>query len=554
MPLYTSGALEAINLRKANEHSFWGSRDATNRIEPIASPHFDFPVSLEPGEKIFTIGSCFARNVESKLAAAGYCLPMRDLMNDRSFAGVHPRALNNFSTPSIWNELAWATGEVQFDADQAIVEYASGKWLDLHVTHNVLPAPRETVLRRRAAITSAYGSFAECKLIVMTLGLVEVWYDRLTDTYLNSIPPPPLIRRCPDRFELHVLNYGETLDYCDRAIRLLRKHGRSDAAILMSVSPVALGVTHRPQDVMVANCYSKSVLRAVTEEVVARHDNVHYFPSYESVLQSDRQVAWMNDFVHVTETLVTHNVDRLVGYFEGSRTDGDNLDVVRANISAGGASAAYLHAVEVRKGEPGIAARFFAEFGDWSVKSPAFATEHVEWLVEQRQAEKALAIASETDVRSERIEMAKARALLMLKRNRDALAILYDPKFEGMRSNRYWSLRVEAEGSNGDLAALEATLSGWSQALPKRASQARIHVARALLSQSSVGRALELLELALVDNPRLALGHILSSEAHLLRGDLEAAMRSFASAEPATPSETRRYNKLKDRIGELAGT
>lgn len=553
MPLYKSSAVDAIKLRKANEYSFWGSRNAANRVEPIASPHFDFELDLEPGDKIFTVGSCFARNVEGRLATAGYRLPMRDLMDDRSFAGVHPRALNNFSTPSIWNELGWATGELQFDADQAIVEYGSGKWLDLHVTHNVQPAPRETVLRRRSAITKAYGSFKDCKLIIVTLGLVEVWYDNVAGTYLNSLPPPPLVRRYPERFELHVLSHDETLDYCDRAIGLLRKYGRSDAVVLMSVSPVALGITHRPEDVMVANCYSKSVLRTVTEEMVARYDNVHYFPSYESVLQSDRQIAWMNDFTHVSETLIAHNVDRLVRHFDAGGVGDDGLESAQASIEAGGASAAHLHAVEARKGDPSSAARFFSEFGEWSGKSPTFATEHIEWLVDQKQAARALEIASLTDARSERIKMAKARALLMLKRNREALDILYDPKLEEARSSRYWSLRVEAEGNNGDIAALETTLSGWSRALPKHASQARIHVARALLAQSSVGRALELLELALVDNPKSALGHILSAEAYLLRGDLAAARQSFAQAEPATPSENRRYNKLKDRIGELVG-
>ena len=235
--------------------------------------------------------------------------------------------------------MGWATGELQFDAEQAIVEYGSGKWLDLHVTHNVQPAPRETVLRRRSAITKAYGSFKDCKLIIVTLGLVEVWYDNVAATYLNSLPPPPLVRRYPERFELHVLSHDETLDYCDRALGLLRKYGRSDAVILMSVSPVALGITHRPEDVMVANCYSKSVLRTVTEEMVARYDNVHYFPSYESVLQSDRQIAWMNDFTHVSETLIAHNVDRLVRHFDAGGVGSDSLESAQASIEAGGASA-----------------------------------------------------------------------------------------------------------------------------------------------------------------------------------------------------------------------
>lgn len=553
MPLYKARAIDAIKLRKANEYSFWGSRDAANRVEPIASPHFNFDLQLEQGEKIFTVGSCFARNVESKLSAAGFRLPMREIMEERSFAGVHPRALNNFSTPSIWNELAWATGEKAYDPDLAIVEYTPGKWIDLHVTHNVAPAPKDTVLRRRSAIKSAYQSFAQCRLIIVTLGLVEVWYDLEAELYLNAVPPPPLIRRYPDRFELHALDYVETLDYCERFIKLLQKHGRDDAAVLLSVSPVALGVTHRPEDVLSANCYSKSVLRAVAEQIVANHRNVHYFPSYESVVLSDRQLAWSNDFTHVNEALIAHNVDRLTRKLVVEPTEDSSFDAARKAIEAAGPAAAYLHAVEARKGDPVQAERFFQAFADWSEKSPAFATEHVEWLVDRRQAEQALNVAGRAAVHSERMALARVRALLILRRNQEAIAILRHHQFEHSRSNRYWSLRVEAEGKLGDVTGLEASLTGWCNAHPKRVGQARVHVARALIANSSIDRALELLRLALANNPDVPLAHMLSTEAHLRRGDLDAASKSFAKVEPKTTSEVRRYNQLKDKIGELGG-
>ena len=549
MPLYVSSALEAIELRRSNEYSFWGNRGAVNRVEPIASPHFNLEVALEPGEKIFTVGSCFARNVEAKLAVAGFSLPMRGLMAHRSFTGVDARTLNNFSTPSIWNELSWAVGESAYD-ERSIVEYANGKWIDLHVIGNIKPAPRETVLRRRAAIVEAYRSFMDCKLIIITLGLIEVWFDHETGQYINSVPPPPLVRRQPERFELHVLDYAETFDYCDRAVRLLREHGREDATILMSVSPVALGVTYRPEDVMSANCYSKSVQRAVTEQIVARYPNVEYFPSYESVTLSDRQRAWTGDFTHVTEEMIAHNVDRLVRQLTVDARKDDSLDQARADIEAGGAGAAYLRAMEMRKADPAKARIFFEAFGDWSLQSSMFATEHVEWLLSQRECLKALEVAAQSNTVSERMTLAQVRALLMLNRASEALAMLDTPLFEQSRSNKYWSIRVEAQGKTGDVAGLEASLSGWCRALPKKSAVARTHVARAMLGQSTIARAVELLNLALVDEPELVLAQILLAEAHLALGDTEQARRAFDRIDPKTPSETRRYNQLKDRIGE----
>lgn len=550
MPLYRCPASDAIDLRKANEHSFWGNRESRNRVEPIATPHFDFDLRLEPGDRIFTAGSCFARNVEGRLAQAGFRVPMRELMESRSFTGVPANAVSNFSPPSLWNELSWAIGEGSFDPELGFAEYTPGKWIDLHVTGNVRPAARDTVLRRRKAIANAYRSFVDCRLTILTLGLVECWFDTLAGRYLNSVPPPPLVRRAPDRFELHVLDHAETLDYLQRAIAILRAYGRPDQVILLSVSPVALGVTHRPQDVMTANCYSKSVLRSAAEEIVARHDHVHYFPSYESVTLTDRRLAIANDFTHVTDTLIAYNVDRLVQRLAPSSREG--FADARAEIEAGGAAAAYRHALEARKLPPPLAARFFSQFSEWD-RSPSFATEHVEWLVDQRQAEKALQIADAVGTSTERIVIASARALLMLKRPREALARLYQPALQQSRSNRYWSIRVEAEGKAGALDALEESLGGWCRALPKKKAHAQTHVARALLAQSAPTRALELLELALVGQPDLALAHLLAAEAHVMRGDAAAACRSFECARPSTTSEERRYNKLKDVIGALAG-
>jgi hypothetical protein len=52
---------------------------------------------------------------------------------------------------------------------------------------------------------------------------------------------------------------------------------------LLTVSPVPLTATASGQHVMVATMQSKSVLRAAASEMVARRDDVDYFPSYELI-------------------------------------------------------------------------------------------------------------------------------------------------------------------------------------------------------------------------------------------------------------------------------
>jgi hypothetical protein len=48
-----------------------------------------------------------------------------------------------------------------------------------------------------------------------------------------------------------------------------------------------------------ANTYSKAMLRTVVREWAAAYKDVHHFPSYEVVLNSERAVTWQEDLRHV---------------------------------------------------------------------------------------------------------------------------------------------------------------------------------------------------------------------------------------------------------------
>ena len=170
-------------------------------------------------------------------------------------------------------------------------------------------------MERRAEITAAYQQAADCPFMIMTLGVAEVWFDTVSGYYVNVAPRPSHLRAEPDRFEMHILSFDDAHDYLDRTVRLLQRHGHPALRISLTVSPVPLTATHRDEDVIVANCYSKSALRTVAETICARYDFVTYFPSYQSVTLSDRRRAWWDDFVHVTDEMVALNVGRMVDAF-----------------------------------------------------------------------------------------------------------------------------------------------------------------------------------------------------------------------------------------------
>jgi hypothetical protein len=455
----------------------WPARDGKpNRIEPVAKPHFDVPFRLIEGESIFTIGSCFARHIEQSLADRGFAIPILELLKqDSAFFDVDSAFLNNYGTPSIAQELTWALDETcPFDPSTGLAELIPGGFVDMHLFGRIKPVSYEVALKRREAIRDVTRRIKECRVVIITLGLAEVWYDKRARGYLNITPRQPLQLREPDRYELRVLTFDETLLHLRRALDLIRTHGRPDVQVLLTVSPVPMTQTFRPIDVAVANTYSKSVLRAAAEHAVYEYDNVHYFPSFESVTLSDRHLAWREDLIHVTQELVDVNVGRMVSAFaEESSLDGLETRELLAEINRRASG-------DARRKWQMMKARI------QHASDTAFASDYLKLAMRYRAydlAQKALDLAPFDDVRQS-IEQAdilirqgefkQARALLR------KMPVRYeDPEFLEGHARRYWRLSVDCYASLGQLEAAENAARRWNRTPMKEGASYQVFLALA---------------------------------------------------------------------------
>jgi len=330
MPLERITGKAALARLKQNSFMKWPSRsDADNRIEPMTRPAFTPGFNLAPGSRVFTIGSCFARNVEDALAERGFDVPALDVFRRiPEFAQLNRAAINNYGVGAICNEIAWALDEATpFVPEQNFFELFPGKFIDVHLPRMVRPAAFDAVHERRRRITAFYREIIDCPLIIITLGLAENWHDMESGHYLNTRPHRLMLESHPDRYELHVLDYTDTITFLTRTFRLLDEHCRADKRVLLTVSPVPLSATFRDMDVATANTYSKSVLRAAAEEIVAKFDYVDYYPSFESVVLSRRDLAFEDDQIHVRPELVELNVSRMIAaYVETGEAGGTSAD------------------------------------------------------------------------------------------------------------------------------------------------------------------------------------------------------------------------------------
>jgi hypothetical protein len=211
--------------------------------------------------RVVAIGSCFARYFIVWLAEHGF---------NESMPQSPYNALLRFgslleSPASIAQQFRWAFGELD---DKAVV------WIDKNKEVFEASEGRRQLVRDTLLATD---------VLILTLGLSEVWYDRVTGEPLWRALPVDQFD--PERHVFRVETMAQTLQWLETIERLRARHV-PDMKIIFTVSPVPLGVTFRPVSALTANSASKAIVRAALDEFLRNHQedvgrHAFYFPSYE---------------------------------------------------------------------------------------------------------------------------------------------------------------------------------------------------------------------------------------------------------------------------------
>lgn len=286
------------------------------RFSAVVEPEF----KISKQDRLFAIGSCFARGIESALRSRGFRVESAATDFDR-FAIVGDNKVtalgftNKYTTYSMLNELSWALDPAAKFPDASLVDLDEKRCIDPHINPTLQVTDRAGTLERRHIIQEVNARIRDCRVVFMTLGLVEVWYDTEAKVHLNTTPTRDMTQRYPGRYKFAATNYLQNLDNMEKLHALLTKHGHPQLQMVVTTSPVPLNATFTNQDIVVANTYSKSTLRAVAQDFAAGHDNVQYFPSYEIVMNSEREMAWEDDLRHVKGAMTQHVMDLFMRNF-----------------------------------------------------------------------------------------------------------------------------------------------------------------------------------------------------------------------------------------------
>lgn len=244
---------------------------------------------------IATLGSCFASEIAKSMS--------RLKLN----GAMHPAGLM-YTTATIRQEIERIFGlwpGYQSEPNWQVNDGFVHPFKDYH-----------KVFRNEAALRSwsdqldrnAEKLFRAANVVVITLGLIEAWRQPKTGNFYRQIPHPDVFPTCGAEF--HRLTVAEMVDDLRRIRAALRRHTRVE--LIVTVSPIPLYSTMTGLDVRVANCESKSRVRAAVSEFVDEFPDVHYFQSYEIVSTAESLSDFMKeDGRHVH----AHAVDYIVAEF-----------------------------------------------------------------------------------------------------------------------------------------------------------------------------------------------------------------------------------------------
>ena len=307
------------SLIKKNPGFGWPERNEANRLEPVCQPLYTPTFEIKQNDKVYTLGSCFARNLENHMVGYGLdVVPIRiNSQIPKKFALDQLR--NLYSPISILNRLRWALSPNKMpDPAECLIETTEGEWFD-PMLHPPRSGHLDEVIETNQLVSRNMALISECRIIVITLGLVECIFDKKTGIYLNSLKTGIIQPDQYARYEVHVMDLGEVIDSLEKIHNLLTEHLTHDFKIMLSVSPVPLKITYRDTDVITANMYSKSLLRTAAEIFSTRHNNTDYLPIYESVIMSERKYTWEPDLIHVSDFIIKLNIQRALNLYTNGK-------------------------------------------------------------------------------------------------------------------------------------------------------------------------------------------------------------------------------------------
>ena len=232
--------------------------------------------------KILLIGSCFVENIGHKLEYFKF----QNLLNPFGIL-FHPLAIENLITNSI-NQKEYTEDDIFFLNEQWHCYEAHSKLSNV--------SKDELLSTLNQNITSTHQHINDSTHIIVTLGTAWVYRHIASDNVVANCHKVP-----QKQFAKELLSVEEVSESIQAIISLIRSVNPK-IGIILTVSPV-----RHIKDGFVENTQSKSHLLAAVHEVIESRQFIHYFPSYEIMMDELRDYRFYDgDLVHPNSLAVDY--------------------------------------------------------------------------------------------------------------------------------------------------------------------------------------------------------------------------------------------------------
>ena len=285
---------------------------------------------IEPTDRIFTIGSCFAEEIRKAMAVFGFSMLPRyaslQIDPERVRVDELPKRehLNYYNSFTVLQEFERIAGEWTQEPDDYWTvsgtlwpssEYFQDPYRRLLFGRDV-PALHGAIEGLNQIMSEG---FRAADVFLITYGMVEVFVNKRSGRVVSQ-KPLYFGGGGLEQTTFKQSTFEENLQNLRRTVEIVERH-RPGAKIVMTVSPVALERTFSGDDIVVANCEGKSLLRAVLGQIAREFENVVYFPAYELVTSGGRD-SFEIDGRHVKPEVVQQVVNAFIEAYVGVERSG----------------------------------------------------------------------------------------------------------------------------------------------------------------------------------------------------------------------------------------
>lgn len=326
--------------RDLPDRAFWG-RAVARRFDAADVPTTDGPL-LRRGDRVASMGSCFASNIVPHIEAAGYAYVRTETPHPQLAHLPENLGYRNFSAAygnvyTVRQMLQLVRRSLGRFAPAEDRWHEPGAVIDPFRPGLAYPAVSDVEydLITRAHLDATRAALEQADVMVLTLGLTEAWESALDGAVYPTCPGTVAGRFDPERHRFRNFTVGEIVDDLNAVIETIREV-RADARFIVTVSPVPLVATASGRHVLEATTYSKSVLRAAAGEVERAQPGVAYFPAYEIVTGPQAPERFFEaDRRSVSEEAVGVVMGALLAHCEGADADGPAPPTAAATEESG---------------------------------------------------------------------------------------------------------------------------------------------------------------------------------------------------------------------------